>query len=315
MTKASQSLLPALFLPFLALGAHAQATTGTSHPDDLPAVTAQSDHYVPPSHKGAPQAAPSYQDSFPATEAAPSATPDRRLLSRDAATPAPVAPVVPASDQYRPYVPPPTQIAATAPTGDLADGEIVTSVPMHPHELNRGTLLHAVLREGLSTQTTIQGSTFTAELTADVGHNGEVMLPAGSLIRGHVSEVHGGKRITGGAAMHLRPETISLPDGTLYRIDALITDLDSTQDLKVNDEGTIVLRSNPKAAAAVVGGVTATAAITGAAVGGGVGAAVGAIAGAGVASVVYLRREVQEILPARTNVIFALDEPLTITPR
>jgi hypothetical protein len=156
---------------------------------------------------------------------------------------------------------------------------------------------------------------FTAELTADAGHSGEVMLPAGSLIRGHVTSVHGGKRLTGGAAMHLRPETISLPDGTLYRLDAQVTDLNSTQDLRVNDEGTIVVRSNPKAAAAVVGAVTGTAAVAGAVVGGGVGAAVGAIAGASIATVVYLKREVQEILPAGTDVIFSLDEALTVTPR
>jgi hypothetical protein len=141
------------------------------------------------------------------------------------------------------------------------------------------------------------------------------MLPAGSLIRGRVTSVHGGKRITGGAAMHLEPESISLPDGTLYRLQAQITDINSTQDLRVNDEGTIVLRSNPKAAAAVVGGVTATAAITGAVVGGGVGAAVGAVAGAGVATVVYLKREVQEVIPPSTDVIFALDQPLVVTPR
>ena len=115
--------------------------------------------------------------------------------------------------------------------------------------------------------------------------------------------------------MHLQPESISLPDGTLYRLDAQITDLNSTQDLRVNDEGTVVLRSNPKAAAAVVGGVTATAAITGAVVGGGVGAGVGAIVGAGVATAVYLKREVQEIIPPNTDVIFALDQPLVVTPR
>ena len=58
MTKAPQSLLPALLLPFLALGAHAQAVTGTSHPDELPDATQQSDHYVKPSHAATPQAAP-----------------------------------------------------------------------------------------------------------------------------------------------------------------------------------------------------------------------------------------------------------------
>ena len=83
----------------------------------------------------------------------------------------------------------------------------------------------------------------------------------------------------------------------------------------MKDEGTIVVRSSPKAAAAVVGGVAATAAVTGAVVGGGVGAAVGALAGAGVATAVYLRRDLQEHVPVGTDVVFALDEGLTVTPR
>lgn len=311
-------VLPALILPLLAVTpAFAQQTTGTSHPEQLQ-DTIQTDHYVKPSRAAdnvQPAAAP-YQDSYPATAPAP----EPKLLPRDAASqtaaaPSNFAPAAPTGlpSPYTPYnAAAPVQTAAV-PAG--SDEGIVLTVPTAPHELNRGTLLHARLREGLNTQTTPEGSVFTAELTADAGHSGEVMLPAGSLIRGHVTSVHGGKRLTGGAAIHLRPETISLPDGTLYRFDAQITDLNSTQDLRVNDEGTVVLRSNPKAAAAVVGGVTATAAITGAVVGGGIGAAVGAVAGAGIASVVYLRREVQEVLPPDTDVIFALNQPLIITPR
>ncbi len=310
-------VLPALILPFLAVtNGRAQGMTGTAHPDQL-GDTIQTDHYVKPSHTAGAAAvqAPAYQDSYPATAPVPGS--GLQLLPRDPAAPTAMpAPPPPASPQYAPYsAPMPVQTATSNSARTVGEGNdegIVLAVPTRPHELNRGTLLHARLREGLDTHTTVEGAVFTAELTADAGHSGEVMFPAGSLIRGHVTSVHGGKRITGGAAMHLRPETISLPDGTLYRIDAQVTDLNSTQDLRVNDEGTVVLRSNPKAAAAVIGGVTATAAVTGAVIGGGVGAAVGAVAGAGVATVVYLKREVQEVIPAGTDVIFALDQPVIV---
>ncbi len=299
-------VLPALILPFFAFTSGlAQQVTGTSHPDQ---ETIQTDHYVKPSQRP-PAPAPAYQDSFPATSTPSEPT----LLSRDPAAP---QPATPRSPERAPYAPMATaNIASTQPMAEGNDEGIVLAVPTREHELNRGTLLHARIREALNTQTTEEGSVFTAELTADVGREGEVMLPTGSLIRGHVTSVHGGKRISGGAAMHLRPESISLPDGTLYRLDAQVTDLNSTQDLRVNDEGTVVLRSHPKAAAAVVGGVTATAAVTGAVIGGGLGAAVGAVAGAGVATVIYLKREVQEVIPSGTDVIFALDQALVITPR
>ncbi len=310
-------VLPMLILPFLATTPGlAQQTTGTAHPEQL-SDPIQTDHYVKPSSAAqAPPTAPAYQDSFPATATAPTPAAPPQLLSREASASTPGTTAPPASTPYVPYTAAPVQTATIerrTPEGN--DDGIVLAVPTRPHELNRGTLLHARLREGFNTERTAEGAVFTAELTADAGHSGEVMLPAGSLIRGHVTSIHGGKRITGGAAMHLRPESISLPDGTLYRLDAQVTDLNSTQDLRVNDEGTIVLRSHPKEAAAVVGGVTATAAVTGAVIGGGVGAGVGAIVGAGVATAVYLKREVQEVIPADTDVIFALSQPLVVTPR
>ena len=305
-------VLPAILLPFLALSASAQAVTGYSHPDTSTDIAAQGDHYVKPSQA---QQAPAYQDSYPATATAPQPQAQPALISREPATGAPMPAVAPS--QYVPYTAAPVQTAAVAapqPGVEGNDDGIVLAVPTRPHELNRGTLLHARLRETLTTQSTNVGSTFTAELLADVGHSGEVMLPAGSLIRGHISAVHGGKRISGQASMRLQPETVSLPDGTLYALNAQITDLDTTEDVRVNDEGTVVLRSHPKATAAVLGGVTATAAVTGAVIGGGVGAAVGAVAGAGVATAWWLKRDVQETLPAGSTIIFALDEPLTVTP-
>lgn len=306
-------VLPALILPFLALNLHAQTSTGTAHPEQLNDVV-QTDHYVKPSHEKPSPAVPAYQDSYPATAAEP------KLLTHEApvaAAPAamPAAQVGAAPAQYAPQaVSAPVQTAAIGPAHS-PDEDIVLAVPGRPHEINRGTVLHARLREDLNTQTTAEDSVFTAELLKDVAQNGEVMLPAGSLIRGHVTSVHGGKRISGGASIHLRPETVSLPDGTLYRLDAQVTDLTSTQDLRVNNEGSIVLRSNPKAAAAVVGGVTGTGAVAGALLGGGVGAAVGAVAGAGVATAVYLKRDVQENLPVGTDIFFALNESLPLTPR
>ncbi len=315
-SKAFKPVLPALMLPFLALAAPAQQLTGTAHPDDS---AIQADHYVKPSHEKSAAPAPAYQDSYPATgRASEPVLLTREPTAASASSARGEKTATGLNTDGRPDTPAPVQTAELAPAEpapDTTDGSIVLSVPTRPHELNRGALLHARLRETLNTETTAEGALFTAELLANAGHDGEVLLPAGSLIRGHVTSVHGGRRIAGGAAMHLRPETISLPDGTLYRLEAQLTDLNSTQDLRVNDEGTVVLRSNPKAAAAVVGGVTAAAAVTGAVVGGGVGAAVGAIAGAGIATAVYLKREIQERLPSGTDVIFALEQPLTLAPR
>lgn len=314
-SKAPKTPLPLLLLPFLALSAGAQAIVGQSRPETLNDGIVTSDHYVKPSHDGtAATATPAYQNSYPATENGPTTA---KLHTRSEG---PVSSLPgtgsPGYTATRPAAP--VQTAALNPEDPAApntDGDIVLNVPTRPHEVSRGALLHVRLRDALSTRSTAEGSVFTAELLSDVGHGGEVLLPAGSLLRGRVAAVHGGRRITGRASMRLQPETISLPDGTLYRLDATLTDLDSMQDVRVTDEGAVVLKGHPKRDLAVLGGVTGSAAVAGALVGAGVGAAVGAAAGAGVATVVWLKRDVQENLPAGTDLIFAMDESLPITPR
>lgn len=299
-----------LLLPFLALPAAGQAIIGESHPEKLNDGPIQTDHYVKPSHDAAQAtAAPAYENSFPATESSPPAEPElhtHTMAVTPATEPAVVAPVNTLQSA-------PVQTASAAEPN--TDGDIVLSVPTVPFQVARGALLHMRLREALDTRSTADGSTFTAELLDNVGQPGAVLLPAGSLVRGRVLAVHGGRRISGRASMRLQPETISLPDGTLYHISAQLTDLNSMQNVRVTSEGAVVLRTHPKETAAVLGGVTGTAALTGALVGGGVGAAVGAVAGAGVATVIWLKRDVQENLPAGTDLIFAMEEPLNTTPR
>src|SRR5205823_1813643 len=117
---------------------------------------------------------------------------------------------------------------------------IVTTLPYSENSLSTGTLLKAHLVGTLSTETTRQGSHFIALLSNNVEHNGKVILPMGASLEGRVTTVRSGKRISGGAAIHLEPETVTLPDGTLYRLNARVTDLDGNHGTHVNDEGTIV---------------------------------------------------------------------------
>ncbi len=199
---------------------------------------------------------------------------------------------------------------AAAPAAD-PDGQIVMSVEEVPGELREGTLLRARIREGLSTATTSVGSKWTAELTSAVENRGRVVLPVGSVMEGRVTQVHGGKRISGAAVLHLEPKSVVLPDGTRYSVRAQLIDADEGgSQNRVNSEGTIKRREHGKETLAVVGGVTGTAAVAGALVGGGVGAAVGAGIGAGVGTIVWLKEDRQATLPAQTEMVFSLMEPM-----
>jgi hypothetical protein len=271
--------------------------TGTSHPEDLddtqPTVPVDGTHYVKPS---------------PVVPAA----------SATVTTPPP-APVLYQHDTYVP----PTQTAAihsTAPvdpalnvTDDVNSG-VVISVPVGPNDLPIGTRLKGMLQQPISTQTTRAGSRFTAVLTQNVMRNGAIFVPAGSTVYGRITQIHGGRRISGPSAIRLQPETVSLTDGTTYKLVAEVTDLDHFNDSHVNSEGTIVGNVHPGATAAAVGFTTTTAVVAGAVIGGGVGAVVGLGVGAGVATVWWLKHDRQQELPSGTEIVFTLNNPLHINP-
>jgi hypothetical protein len=286
-TKTSLSFAAALLL---VPAGHAFAqTSGTSHPealDDSISTAQPSDdsHYVKPSHD-VPSTTETVIASAPALH--PHAAPGT-------------------AETYHPY-------NNAAVTEDVNSG-IVTDVPVGPNELPIGTTLKATLQTDISTRDTVAGTHFTAVLASDIGRDGKVFLPAGTLVHGRVTQIHGGRRISGAAAIRLQPENVTLPDGTVYHVDAEVTDLDHFQDSHVNGEGAIVSNAHGTATAAILGATTATAVIAGALIGGGVGAVVGLGVGAGVSTVWWLKQDRQQTLLSGTDIVFCLNESLQLIP-
>ncbi len=271
---------------------HAQMT-GTSHPEELddtkPTVPVDGTHYVKPS-------------------------PSTPIAATPITTTPPPAPVL-----YQHTTPAPIQTAAVTAdpslnvTDDINSG-VVVNVPLGPNDLPIGTHIRATIQQPISTRTTPAGTRFTAALSTDIARNGVVFLPAGSIVYGRITQIHGGRRISGPSAIRLQPDSVSLPDGTTYKLNADVTDLDNFNDSHVNGEGTIVGNVHPGTTAAAVGFTTASAVVAGAVIGGGVGAVVGLGVGAGVAGVWWLKHDRQQELPTGTNIVFTLNTPLQINP-
>jgi len=140
-----------------------------------------------------------------------------------------------------------------------------------------------------------------------------VIIPVGSILEGRVTEVHGGKRISGGALLHLETSDVTLPDGTHYIVHAQVIDTGKSE-FKVTDEGTLKKKDHAKETLVVMGGVTGAGAVTGAVLGGGVGAIVGASIGAGVSTVIWLKQDRQATLPKDVTLVFSLTTPMILTP-
>jgi hypothetical protein len=194
------------------------------------------------------------------------------------------------------------------------DAGIVTYVPSLPGEIPEGSLVKVRLREELSTLTTKPGTKFTAEVSVAVMRDGQVVVPAGSMLEGRVTWVRGGKRIGGPAAIHLEPRSVTLPDGTLYTLRARAIDTDSWENTKVDSEGTIMRSENKKRNLGVMSLTTGGGLAAGAMIGGVPGALIGAGVGAGVSTVVWLKQDREAQLPKDLQVVFSLTEPMIVTP-
>jgi hypothetical protein len=138
-----------------------------------------------------------------------------------------------------------------------------------------------------------------ARVTRDVRVDGRVAIPAGSTVKGSVTEVDRGSRLKGKARLAVRFHTVVLADGTQLN---LKTD-------PVVREG----QSSTGQTAAKVGGAAIGGAILGAILGGGKGAAIGAAAGgAGGTAAAMANQSDPATLTAGSNVSVRMQAPVTV---
>ncbi|HJU43526.1 MAG TPA: hypothetical protein VJ691_11950 [Vicinamibacterales bacterium] len=139
-----------------------------------------------------------------------------------------------------------------------------------------------------------------ARVTRDVRVADRIAIPAGSTVRGSVSEVDRGGRVKGKARLAIKFHTIVLADGTQL---PLKTD-------PVVREG----QSPGGESAAKVGGAAIGGAILGAILGGGKGAAIGGAVGAGAGTAAAMTNDRNPAtLAAGTTVTVRMQAPITVT--
>ncbi|MGA7886253.1 MAG: hypothetical protein WCA44_10965 [Acidobacteriaceae bacterium] len=205
--------------------------------------------------------------------------------------------------------------ATTARPGDWSsDTAIVTSVPVDPNALAEGTNITVRLKQDLSTNSTQPGSTFSAEVTQNVYNGSQLVIPAGSEMRGRVMHVSQGHHLVSRATIRLRPDMIVLPDGTAYHLYAVAVESKAT-GTNVNDEGGIVAGHHYKKDAVEYGAGAGAGAAAGGAFGGPVGAGAGAVVGTGLVGTHMLMQAPSAAdLPQGSVLIFSLTEPMPLTP-
>ena len=194
------------------------------------------------------------------------------------------------------------------------DDDIVNSVPTPDNALAKGTPIHTRLGRDLSSRENGVGTLFTADVDQDVVQNGRVIIPAGSVVHGRVTHADYGRRISGPASLRLLADEVVLPDGTRYNMSAVPSMTGRSTGTRVNSEGTILTRGNPKVLAAQYGIAGGAGALTGAYFGGPTGAIVGTGIGVGVITAHFLINRQAADLPAGSSLTFGLKHAMQLNP-
>ncbi len=204
--------------------------------------------------------------------------------------------------------------AAITADGWNANEAIVNVVPVDPNALGPGTNISVRLKQALSTDSTEAGATFRAEVAESIYNGSQLVIPAGSEMRGTVVHVAHGHHLINRANIMLRPDMIVLPDGTAYHLYATMVE-SFAPGTDVNDEGAIVASHHFGKDAVEYGAAAGAGAAAGGVIAGPVGAGAGAVVGTGLAGTHMLRQPTQAAeLPKGSMLIFSLTEPMPLTP-
>ncbi len=199
--------------------------------------------------------------------------------------------------------PAPAPVVAAAPA--MATGPVMPATPAVPPPpqkvtVQSGTTLSVRLTENLDTETAQPGQSFHASLDSPLAVDGEVAIPAGYDVQGHVVDVKSAGKFAGRSEISLQLDRIQVGQ-KFYNI----------QTSQYHRQGS----SRGVNTAEKVGAGAAIGAIIGGLAGGGKGAGIGAAAGGGLGGGVQAATKGQQIkLPAETVLTFELQAPLTVVP-
>ncbi len=163
-----------------------------------------------------------------------------------------------------------------------------------------GTTLAVRLVDSIDSERNQAGETFRATLNSPLSVDGEIAIPAGYDVEGHLVDVKSAGKFAGQSVVVMQLDRISV-GGKSY----------SVQTDQYKRQGS----SRGKNTAEKVGAGAAIGAIIGGIAGGGKGAGIGAAAGGGLGGGVQAATKGQQIkLPSETVVNFTLQNPLTVIP-
>jgi len=214
----------------------------------------------------------------------------------------------PDSSEMASAAPPPAETANTAANENSSPASAAPAAsapPVTPPPPPRkvtvplGTSMAIRLLDPIDSEKAQPGQTFRGTLDSPLPTDGDVAVPSGYDVKGHIVDVKSAGKFAGQSLLVLQLDSISV-SGKLYGLEA--------DPYRREGKNRTTNTAKKVGAGAVIG------AIIGGIAGGGKGAGIGAAAGGGVGGGVQAAGKGQQIiLPSETVLSFTLRSPLTVT--
>jgi hypothetical protein len=176
-----------------------------------------------------------------------------------------------------------------------------------------GTALKVKLQNTLSTFSSKEGDPFSGRVTEAVVLGGKTVIPVGATVQGRVTKVNEPRRIAGKPTIGLFPETLILPNGERFMLNAPMVDTSLRHGTDVNEEGQFKGDGHDGKDLTEIGMGTGGGMLVGGLIGGGKGLLIGGAVGATATVAHWLGKHRSATLPSGTELTLELSRPMALT--
>jgi hypothetical protein len=178
--------------------------------------------------------------------------------------------------------------------------------------LPAGTSLQMKLETNLSTSSKT-GEPFTARVVEPVMLDGKQVIPIGATVMGRVTKATAPRRIQGKPTIDIFPESLVMPNGDKYALNAMLVDTSEHRKSSVNGEGEFKGSGIDGKDMTQMGMATGGGMLVGGLIGGGKGVLIGGAIGATAIVTKWLATHRSATLAAGSELTMELSHPLAMT--
>jgi hypothetical protein len=179
--------------------------------------------------------------------------------------------------------------------------------------LPAGTSFKVKLENTMSTFSSKEGDAFSGRVVDAVMLDGKTVIPAGATVQGRVTKVNDPRRIAGKPTIGILPESVVLPTGERYMLNATLVDTSLRNGTDVNTEGQFKGDGIDGKDLTEIGMGTGAGMLIGGLASHGRGLLIGGGIGATLTVAHWLGKKRGAMLPSGTDLMMELSRPLVMT--